>query len=114
MLTPTKVVALFFAGVTTETALGNLLGGLVLERNNLGDIAAAIDVRLAWAVTRFASRDLVFPTTQSGQTGVRGMRVGLELILVARLTGLAADVITGRRLVVIARTADCLRTLRSR
>jgi hypothetical protein len=101
MLAPTKVIALFFAGVTTEATLGNLLGGLVLERNNFGDIAAAIDVRLARAVTRFASRDLVLPTTQSGQTGVRGMLVGLELNFVAGLTGVTTDILTGSRLVVI-------------
>lgn len=68
-----EVVALFLAGVTCQTGLGSFLRRLVLERNDLGDVSAAFDVRLTWAVTRFASGHLIFPIANLCELRVRSV-----------------------------------------
>lgn len=45
-------------------------------------------------VTRLAAGNFSFPTPNRGKLGMRRMGEGLELILVAILTGLASDVIS--------------------
>ena len=51
MLAAPEIVVFFFSGVTRETRFGNFLRVLVFERNYLGFIAAAFDVRFAGSVT---------------------------------------------------------------
>ena len=73
VLSATEVVALFFPGMTAQTSLGNLFRGLVLERNYLGYVSAAVDVRFARTVTRLTSGRFIFPATQLGKLCVRRM-----------------------------------------
>ena len=95
-----KVVAFFFAGMAGQTGFGNFLRRLVLERDDLGWVTF-LDVGLARAMTRFAPGYFSFPTAYLREIGVRGMRERFELILVAGLASLTADVIiviiVGRR-----------------
>ena len=114
VLAAAEVVALFLAGVTRKTSLGDLFRSLTSEGDDLRLVAAAVDVRFARTVTRFAAGRFVFPATQLRQRRVGRVRVRLEGVFVTGLAGLAADVVTGCRLVVITRKADRLRTPRSR
>jgi len=114
MLTATKVVALFLAGVTTQTSLRNLFRSLVCKGDDFRLVAIAVDVGLAWSMTRFAAGRFVFPATQPGQGRVSRGRVRLERVFVAGRTRVAADVVVGCGFVVIGRTADRLLTLRTR
>ena len=93
MLAATKVIALFFADVTRETSLRDLFRRLALERNDLGRIAFG-DVILARTVTSLTTRYLIFPTGNIGELCMGRVRKSLELILVAVLARVAADVIT--------------------
>ena len=93
VLATTKVIALFFAGVTGETRLRDFFRRLVLKRNDLGGIAFG-NVILARTVTSLATRYLIFPTGNIGELRMRRVRKSLELILVTILAGVAADVIT--------------------
>lgn len=94
VLAATEIVVFFFTRVARETGLGNFFGRFILERNNLRRIGF-FNVGLAWPVTRFAASYLAFPTADRGQLGVRSVREGFELILVALLTGFAADIVSG-------------------
>src|SRR6185503_19492590 len=100
MLAATEVIPLFLAGVAGKTSLGDFFRVLIRKRNDLGFVSAAIHVRLAWTVTRFAAGDFVFPAANRRQRRVRRVRVGFEDVLVTRLAGVTADVITGRLVVV--------------
>ena len=72
-------------------------------------------MQLTRAVTRFAAGNLVLPAAQGGQLSVGGMRISFELIFVTVLAGVAANVITGGRLVVAdRRTTNRLRSPRGR
>ena len=95
MLAAPKVIVLFPAGMAVETRFRGFLRGLVLEGDYLGHITAALNVSLARAVAGFAPRDLVLPTAYLCEVGVRSVREGFELILVAVFAGFAADVICG-------------------
>ena len=92
MFTAPEIVVLFSSSMARQTSFGNLLGRLVLEGDDLLGIAF-FSVGFAGTMTRFATRHLPFPTTDCGKLGMRGVGVGLELILVAVLTGFAADII---------------------
>ena len=50
---------------------------------------------LAWPMTRFAASNFSFPTADLGKLGMRCMREGFELILVAVHAGFAADIVSG-------------------
>ena len=56
-----EIAVFLFSGVTAETGFGNFLRVFVFERNYLGLVAVAFDVRLARSVTRFAADDFAFP-----------------------------------------------------
>ena len=92
----TEVIAFIFARMAGETRLGNLLGRLVLERNDLRRIAF-FRVGLARPMTRFAACYFVFPTVETAEASVGSMRKGVELIFVTVLAGVAADVVVVRR-----------------
>ena len=55
-----EVVVLLLTSMASQTSLGCLFGGLVLEVNDLAGISL-INVLLAWSMARFAPSDLVFP-----------------------------------------------------
>ena len=61
VLAAAEVIVLFFPGVTRQTRLGDLFRRFVFERDDLLRIAF-FAVRLAWSMTRLATRHLVFPT----------------------------------------------------
>lgn len=94
VLATSEIVVFFSARVARETGLGDFFGRFIFERNNLRRIGF-FNVGLAWPVARFAASYLAFPTADLGQLGVRSVREGFELILVALLAGFAADVIFG-------------------
>ena len=95
MFAAPEVVAFLFARVTCQAGLRNFLGGLVLERDDFCRVAF-FGVGFARTVARFAAGDLVFPGVDSGETSVRRVREGFELILVAVFAGVAADVLVVR------------------
>ena len=61
VLAAAKVVVVLFACVTGQTSFGCRLSIQPLERDYLRDIAGTFHVRLARAVTGFATDDLAFP-----------------------------------------------------
>ena len=80
-----------------KTRLGNVLGRLILERDDLCRVTF-FHMVLARSMTRFAACYFSFPTVDFGETGVRSMREGFELIFVTVFASLAAGVIVdGRR-----------------
>ena len=93
MFAAPEVVAFLFAGMAGKTRLGNLFGRFILERDDLRRVTF-FHVGLAWSMTRFAASHFPFPTAETGETRVRSVREGFELILVAGLTSFTADVIT--------------------
>jgi hypothetical protein len=68
----------------------------VFERNDLRWIAF-FGMGLTRTMTSFATGDLVFPTADFGEFGVRSVREGFELIFVTRLTGVTANVVIWAR-----------------
>jgi len=92
MLTAPKVVVLFSARVAGQTRLRSFFGRLVFERDNLFRIAL-FDVSFTRPVTSLAAGHLPFPATYRCELGMGGMREGFELIFVAILAGLAADIV---------------------
>src|SRR5689334_7736136 len=87
-----EVVVLFATGVAGQAGFGDLLGGLVLERDDLRRVPFR-DVLLAWSMTRLTASHLAFPTRQTAELRVGSRLEVLELILVAVLACLAADVL---------------------
>lgn len=69
MFATPKVVVFLSACMAGQTGFRNLLGGFVFERDDLRRITF-LYVCLARSMTRLASGDLVFPTTQIAQLGV--------------------------------------------
>ena len=116
VLAAAEVVPLFFAGMAIKTSFRDLLRGLVLEGDDLCLIAATLHVRLTRAVARFAAGDLVFPTGHLREIRMGRVRVRLELIFVAVLAHVGADVIgIGRdRLVISSSATGRLRASRGR
>jgi len=92
VVSPAEVVALFFAGVARKTGFGDLFRRLVGKTDYLGLVAAAIDVGFTRTVTRFTTSDFVFLAADVRERSVSCMRVGLELIFVTGLAGVAADI----------------------
>src|SRR6266404_7427019 len=94
----TREIAVFLAGlVAIEAARAGLCRRNSLETENLGLVAAALDVRLARAMTRFAA--MPFGTllrVQRGHKVWRSLIVLVEIlrrhVLVARLAGLRPDI----------------------
>jgi hypothetical protein len=68
-----KVIAFLFPRVACQTSIGGFFWRLVFERNDLRDVTATFDVRLAGAVTRFASGHLVFPIGDLREFRVRSV-----------------------------------------
>lgn len=64
--TADPVAGLFIFGVTTQTDTIGLIGSVLAEDDNLGDVATAVHVQAAVAVTLFALNALL---------GVKGVRV---------------------------------------
>lgn len=60
MLSPAKIVVLFFARMAGETSLGRFLRRLILKGNNLRRIAF-LRVCLTRAVTRLTTCHFIFP-----------------------------------------------------
>lgn len=89
-----EIVMFFSTRVARETGFGSFFRRFVFERNNLRRITL-FTVSLARPMARFAAGYLALPTANLGNLGMRGMREGLELIFVAVLTGIAADIIFG-------------------
>src|SRR6185437_10001557 len=89
-----EVVVFFSTGVARETCFGSFFGRFIFERNYFSRIAF-FAVGLAWPMARFAPGCFPLPTADLRKSGMRGMRVGFELILVAILARFAADVIAG-------------------
>ena len=104
VLAAAEVIVLFLAGMTGKAGLRNILRRLVLEADYFCRVAL-FGVRLSWTMARFAAGNLPFPATDLGEFCVRCMRVRLELIFVAVLTGFTADVI---RSAVACRFSCCL------
>ena len=92
VLTAAKVVVLFPAGVTAQTCLGDLFRRLVLEGDDLLRIAF-FSVCLAWTMTGFAARHLLFPTPQPRELSMRSVRKEFELVFVAVFASLAAGIV---------------------
>src|SRR5690242_9993266 len=92
MLTPTEVVVLFPARVTSKTGLRNFFRRLVLEGDDLFGVAF-LDVSLAWSMTRLATRHVRFPACQVAELCVTGMGEVFELVLVAILAGVTTHVV---------------------
>lgn len=89
------VIVAFFAGVTGKTCLRNKLRVLALERNYIFRVCGVFEMFLSRAVARFAALNLVLPTRYVLEFGMFSAGKILELVLVARLAGIAADVIVG-------------------
>jgi hypothetical protein len=92
MLTPSKVVVLISSRMAGQAGFGNLLGGFVLEGNDLCRITFRY-VLFAWSVTRLTSGYLVFPTIEITQFGMGSRNKILELIFVAVLTRFASYIL---------------------
>jgi hypothetical protein len=91
VLAATKVVPFFFAGMAAQTSFRNFFRRFIFERNDLGNVALG-DMVLSRTVTCFTASDLAFPAADLGKLGMRGVRVGLELVLVTVLAGVTTDV----------------------
>ena len=108
VLAAAEVVVLFLARVTGKTSLRNLFRRFTFKGDHLLWIAF-FNVRLAWTMTRLATRHLVIPTFNLRELEMGCVRESLELIFVAVLTSIAADVIS---LVVLGRLClTCLTCL---
>ena len=97
VLAAPEVVVLFLARVTGKTGFGNVLGRFAFEGNDLLGISL-FSVRFTWAMAGFAPSHLIFPAAYVGKLRVGRVRERLELILMAVLTNLTADVIGRLRL----------------
>src|SRR5712692_4480609 len=94
VLAPLVVVALFFAGMASQAAFGDLLWRFVFKSPNLRLVSAAFNVGLAGSVARFATLPLCLPSGLS-KLGVSCAREAVELFLVTTLASLASDVVLG-------------------
>jgi len=72
VLTATEVVVFFLTRVTAKTRFGDFFRRFVFEGNDLLRIAF-FDVGLAWTMTRFTTRNLLFPTSNLCKLSVRGV-----------------------------------------
>ena len=108
MLAAPEVVVLFLTRVTGKTSLRNLFWRFILIRDHPLWIAF-FDMCLAWTMTRLATRHLIIPTLGLRELKMRRVRESLELIFVAVLTSITADVVS---LVVLRRLClTCLTRL---
>lgn len=92
MLAPPEIIVLFPACMTGKTSLRDCLGRFVLKRSHLRGITF-FNVRLARPMARFTASHLSFPTANGGKLGMRSMRKGLELILMAIFARFATNVV---------------------
>jgi hypothetical protein len=69
MFTATEVVVFFFPGVAGQARFRDLLGSLVLERDDFRRVAFC-DVIFAGSMTRLAPGDFVLPAPEIGQLRV--------------------------------------------
>lgn len=88
----TEVVVFFLSRMTAEAGLRGFFRRFRFERNNLLRVAL-FEVSLAWSMTGFATGYSSFPATAGRQPCMGGMCESFELVLVAILTSLAADVV---------------------
>jgi len=91
VLTATEVVPLFLAGMTAQTGLSRLFRRLILERNDLGDVAFG-DVIFPRTMTGLTAGDFVLPAADLGKLSVGSMRVGFELVFMTVLACVTTDV----------------------
>ena len=94
VLTTPEVVVFFFTGMAGKAGLRGCLRRFILERNDFRRIAFC-QMSLAGTMACFATGHFPFPTAYVCELGMRSMREGFELILVAILAGFTADVIPG-------------------
>src|SRR5215207_2692967 len=95
VLAADEVAVLLAARVAVQTRVGDLHGGLALERPYLRLVAAAVHVRLARAVARLAADNLPLPALLVDELGVGGPLELLVPVLVTGRAGLAPDVVVG-------------------
>jgi hypothetical protein len=92
VLTAAEVVVLFLSGVTAKAGFRRLFRRFRFERNDFLRIAF-FRVRLAWSMASLATGYEAFPTAAVREPRVRSVREGLELIFMAVLAGIAANVV---------------------
>ena len=92
------------AGMAGQAAVIDFLGGMVLEDENLGDVAAARDVGRSGAMAAFASLVGRAAFRVQGRLPVRGLLPAVVDVLVAGLARLRPDVVGGIR----GRRGSCL------
>jgi len=82
--------------VTGQAGFGRGFSVEMLGIYDLGLVATAFHVGLARSVARFTPLDLVFPSFKIPEFGVFCARKRFELVLVARRTCFAANIIVSR------------------
>lgn len=92
VLATTEVVVFIFASVAGQACLGDRLRRLVRKGEDLRFIAL-LNVCFTRAMTLLAASHFALPGPESRELGMRGMREVLELIFVAVLARIAADVV---------------------
>jgi len=92
MFASLEVVALFFAGVTRQASLRNVLWGLVLERDDFRGVGL-FNVGFARAMARLATGYFSLPTADPGELGMGCMRERFELVLMTVFASITSDVV---------------------
>ena len=96
VFTAAEVVVLFPARVAGETSFGSVFGVLGLEGEDDFFRITLFGMGLTWSMTSLATGDTSFPTGEGRQTRMRSVFEVLELLLVAGLADVAADVVGTR------------------
>ena len=91
------VVMAFLTSMAGETVVGSGLGIEPFERDYFGFVTCSFHMGAAWAMTRFAALDLVFPALELAKFSVFRTDECIELFFVATPAGLCADIIVCRR-----------------
>lgn len=92
VLAAAEVIMLFLTSVARQTGLSSFFRRFILKGNDLSCVALG-DVVLARAMAGFATSHFPLPTANRRKLGMRSVRVSLELIFVAVLASVAADVV---------------------
>jgi len=109
MLAAGDVLVLQIVIMTAQAAVADRRGRDVFEGENLGRIAAALNVRLAWPVTGFAPLERHAPAgVAHGLPVWRGLVVLVDLLM-ARLAGFGPDISRGIHRLVRHRLRRLLR-----
>jgi len=97
VLAATKVIVILFSRVAGQTCFGDRLRVESFEGNDLGLIAARIDVFLSGAVTCLTSDNLPFPGSECVKAAVLCPFEHFELCFVTRRAGFRSHVVVSRR-----------------